>query len=403
MSTDPEKILEDVRSRVVRMHGDLLLSLGNQGYHRVAKAIREETRAVLGRVDEDVEDEVIAHLIGLGPVDKLRRDPDVSEIMINAPDEIYVERCGRIERTDLAYRSVEDVENVLHRIVQQCGRRVNFSSPLVDASLPDGSRVNAIVPPAAKCPVITIRRFVRKVFTTDDLVANNFLTPEMVMFLQILVRGKANIVVCGATGCGKTTFLRWLAGFLPPEERIIVIEDTRELNLDHPHCVSLEATDKAGIYELMINALRMRPDRIILGEVRGAEAFELLQAMGTGHEGSLTTVHANYGKQEAVHRLVRAMLRAGGITSEELEGMVAETVDFLVFVKRFPDGMRRVVHVTQVESDRGRPAFRDIYRYRRLNDRHERVGTVSSALVDRLAENLGEVPANIPAIGGGRP
>jgi len=396
-----EGILEQVRRRVVRKHGDALLSANGTAYQVVTDAIRRETRSVLKREDPAVEEKVVAYLVGLGPVDALLKDPDVSEVMINCHDEIYVERNGRIEKTDLAYRDEEEVLNVLYRIVQRCGRKVNFSSPLVDARLPDGSRVNAVIPPASLNPVITIRRFVRKVFTTEDLIRDNFLSEEMVAFFEALIRGKANVVVCGATGCGKTTFLRWLAGFIPSSERLVTIEDTRELNLDHPHCISLEATDKAGIYELMINALRMRPDRIILGEVRGAEAFELLQAMGTGHEGSLTTVHANYGKMEAVHRLVRAMVKAGGVTSEELEAQVAETIDFLVFVKRFPDGSRQVVHVSQVESDRGRPVFRDVYRYRKSLNRHEFVGPVSPELAERLRENLDELPAH-PAFGGVR-
>jgi pilus assembly protein CpaF len=207
------------------------------------------------------------------------------------------------------------------------------------------------------------------------------------------VTGKANVVVAGAAGSGKTTFLRWLAGFIPPSERIITIEDTRELALNHPHVISLEASEKADIYDLMINSLRMRPDRIILGEVRGAEAFELLQAMGTGHEGSLTTVHANYGKMQAVHRLVRAMLRVGGVTPEELTAMIAETIDILVFVKRFSDGRRRLLHVSQVTSDEGRPVFRDLYRYRFQDDTHVAVGTVTAELAERLAENLeGQLP-----------
>lgn len=397
---DTAKVIEEVRKRVVRKHGDLLVSLDGGGPVVIPDIIRKETRAYLKREDPELEETVVSYLVGLGPVDTLLNDPEVSEVMINAPDEIYIERNGRIEKTDISFKDAEEVMNILHRIVQRCGRRVNFSSPLVDARLPDGSRVNAIVPPASLNPVITIRRFVRKVFTTEDLIASNFLSPEMVPFFETIVQGKANIVICGATGSGKTTFLRWLAGFIPKTERIITIEDTRELNLDHPHCIPLEASDKAGIYELMINSLRMRPDRIILGEVRGAEAFELLQAMGTGHEGSLTSVHANYGKMEAVHRLVRAMVKAGGVTSEELEGMVAETIDFLVFVKRFPDGSRRIVHVSQMSSVKGHPEFNDIFCYRKKNDSHECVGSVSGELIARMSENLpGDIP-DLRAFGG---
>lgn len=396
---DFDAILNEVRKRVVRKYGDLLVN--DQTHKDVDEAIRKEARTVLGGADHDLEDAIVAHLVGLGPVDRLLRDPDVSEIMINAPDEIYVERNGRVEKSDLAYRDADEVLSVLYRIVQRCGRKVNFSSPLVDARLPDGSRVNAIIPPSSQHPVITIRRFVRKVFSTKELVETGFISEEMVPFFETVVRGKANIVICGATGCGKTTFLRWLCGFIYPSERLLTIEDTRELNLDHEHCISLEATPKAGIHDLMINALRMRPDRIILGEVRGAEAFELLQAMGTGHEGSLTSIHANYGKMEAIHRLIRAMIKAGGVTVEELEAMISESIDLLVFVKRYPDGSRRVVHVTQVESERGRPVFRDIFRYRKGKNLHERVGSISDDLTARLRDNLLTEAPKLAVLGSG--
>ena len=392
---DISKLIEKVREKVVRKYGDLLLS---DDESRVVEAIKQETRHVLGREDPAIEDEVVANLIGLGPADKYLRDPEVNEIMINGPKDIFIEKEGRILKTDCVYASEEEVLNVLYRIVQRCGRKINFSSPLVDARLPDGSRVNAIIPPAAPYPTITIRKFTTKTFTTKDLLKQNFMTSEMAEFFSTIVRGKANIVVAGATGCGKTTFIRWMCNFIPPEERLITIEDTRELQLDHPHCIPLEVSDKADVYRLMINALRMRPDRIILGEVRGAEAFELLQAMGTGHEGSITSVHSNYGKMAAVHRLVRAMIKVGGVTAEELEAMVAETVDILVFVKRFPDGARRIVHVSQMESDRGKPVFNDIFRYSHLTGKHEKVGRISDELAERLRENILE---DLPkAVGG---
>lgn len=378
-----------VRTQVVKKYGGELLGSGAQ----VAEAIRREVRAITGKEDKELEDRVVACLIGLGPVDPFLYDETVNEIMINGPDTVYVERNGRLEKTEAKFASEEDVVNIVYRIVQQCGRRINFSEPLVNARLPDGSRLNAVIPPASQYPVVTIRKFVRKAFTTEELIRQRFLSSEMATFFRAAVTGKANVVVAGAAGSGKTTFLRWLAGFIPPSERIITIEDTRELALNHPHVISLEASEKADIYDLMINSLRMRPDRIILGEVRGAEAFELLQAMGTGHEGSLTTVHANYGKMQAVHRLVRAMLRVGGVTPEELTAMIAETIDILVFVKRFSDGRRRLLHVSQVTSDEGRPVFRDLYRYRFQDDTHVAVGTVTAELAERLAENLeGQLP-----------
>jgi len=390
------EILPTIREQLIKKHGALLSETGREA--ELKQAIAKELKSLKKDADPETVDEVAAYLIGLGPVDKLLKDPLVSEIMVNRYDEVFLERNGIIEKTDLSYPSEEDLRNVLDRIVQRCGRRINYSSPIVDARLPDGSRVNAVIPPASDNTVITIRRFVKLTFTTEDLIKTSFLTHEIAELLRILVEGKANILVCGATGCGKTTFLRWLAGFVPTSERLITIEDTKELALKHPHCISLEASDKAGIYELMINALRMRPDRIILGEVRGEEAFELLQAMGTGHEGSITTVHANFGKTEAIQRLVRAMLKVQGVTFEELEAMVAEVLDFIIFLKRFPDGSRRLVHITQVKSERGKPVFNDIYRYNRMKNQHIQLGVVTPELVERLQENLrGEMPKH-PAI-----
>ncbi|WP_051276490.1 CpaF family protein [Desulfovirgula thermocuniculi] len=359
--------------------------------------VRKEVRAVLGRADPAVEREVLCRLLGLGPIEPLLADPEVSEIMVNGPHQIYVERNGAIELTGLSYTDGEELMNAIYRIMQFCGRRINFSSPLEDARLPDGSRVNAVVPPVTDYPVLTIRKFVRKVFRTADLLQQGSISPDMVWFFEAAVKGKANTVVCGATSSGKTTFLRWLTTFLPKSERIITIEDMRELNLDHPHCVAMEATDKADIHRLTVNALRMRPDRIIIGEVRGAEAFELLQAMGTGHEGSLTTVHANYTVSEAVHRLIRAMIRAGGVTAEELEYMICETIELFVFVKRLPDGTRRVVRVAEVEGWKDGPVARDIFIFR--DGTHRCVSPVSGKLARKLRENMDAELPDIPAFG----
>jgi len=321
----------------------------------------------------------------LGPIEALLNDPEVSEIMVNGHDRIFVEKRGSIILTDLHYRNNDDLMNVLYRIMQKCGRRINFSSPLEDARLPDGSRVHAVVPPITDYPVITIRKFIRQVFDTDELLEFGTISQDMVPFFDAVVKGKANIIICGAANSGKTTFLRWLTTFIPPEERIITIEDMRELNLSHPHNVAMEANERVSIHELMINSLRMRPDRIIIGEVRGKETFELLQAMGTGHEGSLTTVHANYDINEAVHRLIRAMIQAGNVTAEELEYMICETMDLFVFVKRFPNGMRKVVKVVQVEGWNNGPVSRDIFIYR---NGHKCVGHLNESLLNKIRDNL---------------
>lgn len=340
---------------------------------------------------------MISYLIGLGPVEKYLYQPDVNEIMINRRNEIWIEISGREkERADVEFASDEELFSFVQRIVHRCGRRVNFNKPLVDARLPDGSRVNIVVAPVSPNPVVTIRRFLVNYFNEKDLVDQGYMSAEMATFFKYVVRGKLNIIICGATGSGKTTFLRFLASYIPKNERLVVIEDTRELALDHNHVVSLEASDKASIYDLMVNALRMRPDRIILGEVRGAEAFELLQAMGTGHEGSLTSLHANFGKMEAVHRLVRAMIRIGGVKAEDLVPQIAETIDMTIFIKKLPNGKRRITHVTEVMNRDGSPAFNDIYRYDYINEKHVAVGKLSDALLERMRENLLGEP--LPAI-----
>jgi pilus assembly protein CpaF len=395
---NPDEVLEVVRRLLVEKYGERLASANGD----VAELVRRQTRKVLGGEDPDIEDYVVSWIVGLGPVDQLFKDPLVSEVMINGPHKIFIEREGRIELTDLRYRDDEEVLNVIWRLVQRCGRRINFSNPLVDARLPDGSRVNAVVPPSAPFPCVTIRRFVRRTFATEDLLEMGFFTEEIAEFLAACVEGKANIVVAGATGSGKTTLVRWLCDFIPAVERVITIEDTLELGLEREHVVALEATDKAGIYELMINALRMRPDRIILGEVRGKEAFELLQAMGTGHDGSITSVHTNYNKQAAIQRIVRAALRAGGVSAGELQEMIAEVIDLLVFVERLRDGSRKLVGVSQVIPEEGKPAFRDLYLYRYAEGRHECVGEVTEELKEKVAKNLvsGKLPS-VRAFGGG--
>lgn len=325
----------------------------------------------------------------LGPIETLVNDPEISEIMVNGYDGIYVEKDGSIEKTKYKYGNDEDLMNAVYRIMQQCGRRINFTSPLEDARLPDGSRVHAVVPPITEYPVLTIRKFVRKVYSTSELLEFGTICPDMAPFFDTVVKGKANIIICGATGSGKTTFLRWLATFIPVTERLITIEDMRELNLDNDHCVAMESNDKVDIHQLMINSLRMRPDRIIIGEVRGKETFELLQAMGTGHEGSLTTVHANYSLMEAVHRLMRAMIQAGNVTAEELEYMICETMDLFVFVKRLPDGLRKIVRVVQLEGWNNGAVYRDIF------SGHECVGHLNDDLCSKLQNNLN---ANLPDI-----
>jgi len=393
---DFQEILKKIRYRVVKKYGNLFLE-DYENREKKEEVIRRETRELVGWEDRDLEESLISYLIGLGPVEKYLYQPDVNEIMINRRNEIWIELAGKEkELVDVAFENDEELFAFVQRIVHRCGRRVNFNKPLVDARLPDGSRVNIITAPVSQNPVVTIRRFVVNYFNEGELVDQGYMSTEMATFFKYVVKGKLNIVICGATGSGKTTFLRFLASYIPENERLIVIEDTRELALDNAHVVSLEASDKAGIYDLMVNALRMRPDRIILGEVRGAEAFELLQAMGTGHEGSLTSLHANYGKMEAVHRLVRAMIRIGGTKAEDLVPQIAETIDMTIFIKKLPNGKRRITNITEVINKDGSPVFNDIYRFDYVNEKHMAVGKLSDGLLERMCENL--LWEHLPAI-----
>src|SRR5437899_10770327 len=271
---------------------------------------REERRQLVREIADDI--------LGYGPLEPLLRDDDVTEVMVNGADRIYVERAGKIEPAHTAFVDDAHVLRIIDKIVSQVGRRIDESSPMVDARLPDGSRVNAIIPPLAlRGPTLTIRKFARDPYTIDDLIGFGTSTPEAASFLSACVRGKLNVLISGGTGTGKTTTLNALSAFVPNDERIVTIEDAAELQLQQHHVITLEARPpniegeaEVRIRELVRNALRMRPDRIIVGEVRGAETLDMLQAMNTGHEGSLTTIHAN-SPRDALSRLETLVMTAG--------------------------------------------------------------------------------------------
>jgi pilus assembly protein CpaF len=302
---------------------------------------------------------VVDRVVGLGPLEPLLADPTISEIMVNDPQNVFVERAGRIERQAVAFRDEAHLRHVIDRIVGPIGRRVDESSPLVDARLPDGSRVNVIVPPLAlRGPTITIRKFSREPFTLERLVALGTLSAAMAGFLAEAVRSRVSLVVSGGTGSGKTSTLNALGLCIPPGERLITIEDSAELQLGHPHIVSLEARPpnlegqgEIPIRTLVRNALRMRPDRIIVGEVRGGEAFDMLQAMNTGHRGSLTTLHAN-SPADALVRLESMVLMAGlELPVSAIRRMISGAIELIVQQDRLPDGRRVITAV--VEMARG--------------------------------------------------
>jgi pilus assembly protein CpaF len=298
---------------------------------------------------------------GYGPLDPLLRDGDVTEIMVNAPQEVYVERRGRIERTSVRFRDQAHVLQVVERILAPLGRRVDESSPMVDARLPSGARVNVIVPPVAVRGVaVTIRKFAPDAYRMVDLVQAGTLSAEMAAFLEAAVDSRLNVVVSGGTGSGKTTMLNALSSFIPADQRIVTIEDAAELHLQQDHVVSLEARPanaegrgEVVIRQLVINALRMRPDRIIVGEVRGGEALDMLQAMNTGHDGSLTTAHAN-SPRDLLSRLETMVLLSGAeLPLRAIRQQIVAAVDLIVHVRRGRDGRRRVESVTEVTGMEG--------------------------------------------------
>ncbi len=319
--------------------------------------------------------DVLREALGLGPIEKLLADPEVSEIMVNNKDEIFVERAGRLMRdTELSFTSNEQVVNVIGRIVHPIGRRIDESSPLVDARLKDGSRVNAIIPPLAlRGPSITIRKFMQKRLTDEDLIRFGSVTPAIATFLRFAVHGKRNIVIAGGTGSGKTTLLNVLSNYIPDNERVVTIEDSAELKLYQPNLVSLESRPAniegkgaIPIRELVKNALRMRPDRIVVGECRSGETLDMLQAMNTGHDGSLTTLHANNPK-DAVLRIETMVMMAGfDLPVRVIRMQVASAVHIFVQQNRLTDGSRRVMNVSEVVGvENDEVQLKDIFVFRR--------------------------------------
>jgi pilus assembly protein CpaF len=315
---------------------------------------REERRQVTREITDDI--------LGYGPLEPLLRDDSITEVMVNAFDKVYIEREGKIERTPVTFVDNAHLLRIIDKIVSQVGRRVDEASPMVDARLPDGSRVNAIIPPLSlKGPTLTIRKFSRDPYTMDDLISFGSVSPKAAQFLAACVKGKLNILISGGTGTGKTTTLNATSAFIPGDERIVTIEDAAELQLQQEHVITLESRPpniegqgEIRIRELVRNALRMRPDRIIVGEVRGPETLDMLQAMNTGHEGSLTTIHANTPR-DALSRLETLVMTAGvELPHRAIREQISSAFDLLVQIARLVDGSRRITHITEVmrmESD----------------------------------------------------
>lgn len=372
------------------------LLLDSLDLSRIAGLTDDELRADIRRLSESILrgrpdlttgvdeerliDELVAESFGLGPLEPYMQDPDVTDILVNGPYEVYVERFGRLQETNTVFADDEHLMQIIGRIVARVGRRIDEQTPMVDARLPDGSRVNAIIPPLALSgPVLSIRRFGHRPLEINDLLVRGSICPEMVQVLEAAIEGRINVMISGGTGAGKTTLLNNLSRFIPAGERVVTIEDSAELKLQRKHVVSLETRTPTseGIgsvtqRDLVRNALRMRPDRIVIGEVRGGEALDMLQAMNTGHEGSLTTIHAN-DTQDALSRLEVMVSMAGfDVPVTVVRKYIASAITLVIHVARLKGGARRVTRVSEVAGlDNGEYLVHDLFGYKQCGvDEH---------------------------------
>ena len=346
-----------------------ILSTKNQDVHAIEQVIDTYVQKVIdsnpfsmprgdrSRIISEIRDD----MLGLGPIESLLKDDSVTEIMVNGSQKIFVERMGKLTLTDIRFHNDDHLMNIIERILSPLGRRIDESSPLVDARLDDGSRVNIIIPPLSLIgPVVTIRKFSRTPLTLDNLINFGTLDRRMAKFLQLCINARINILVSGGTGSGKTTTLNALSSFVSPNERIVTIEDAAELQLQQPHVVTLESrppniegSGQITIRDLVRNALRMRPDRIIVGEVRSEEALDMLQAMNTGHDGSLTTAHAN-SPRDALSRLETMVMMAGfDLPIRAIREQISSAIDLIIHQGRIKDGSRKVTHITEVQHIEG--------------------------------------------------
>jgi len=359
-----EKAAQQLFDRIGTRINDSELS--EEKLHAIARdellnIVSEEQVPLTAQERTALIDEIGADVLGYGPLERLLDDPDISEIMVNGPDRIYVERNGRLQLEGTVFTGEPQLRRVIERIVSRVGRRIDEASPLVDARLADGSRVNAIIPPlAVNGSSLTVRKFARDPYVVEDLVGFGTLTDEMAELLEACVLGRLNVIVSGGTGTGKTTLLNVLSSFIPEDERIVTIEDAVELQLQQDHVVRLESRPsniegkgEITIRELVRNSLRMRPDRIIVGECRAGETLDMLQAMNTGHEGSLSTVHAN-SPRDAVSRLETLVLMAGmDLPLRAVREQISSAIDLIVQISRLKDGTRRITQITEVQGMEG--------------------------------------------------
>ena len=356
-----KKLLDTLRTKIVENLIDKEIPEGKD----VSEFINDEIdQTIFGYDLTNLERSHLFNLIdneinGFGPLTELLKDKNVTEIMVNSPEDIYIEIDGQLIKDDgVSFINDEHIVRTIQRLIEPLGRTIDAANPMVDSRLADGSRINAVIPPlSTKGPVITIRKFKESMSDIEELIRIGTLTPYMARFLEASVKGKLNIIVCGGTGSGKTTLLNILSGFISPDERIITIEDAAELKLNQSHVISLETRTtnyesggEVTIRDLVINSLRMRPDRIIVGEVRGKEAFDMLQAMNTGHDGSLTTLHAN-GCEDALNRLETMILMAGlEIPVKAIREYINSAIDIVVNIERMSDGKRKVTSISEIKG-----------------------------------------------------
>lgn len=364
---------------------------------------------VVSRVERDqMMGMIMADILGYGPIQPLLDRDDITEVMVNGPHMIYIELKGKLTLTDVKFVDNEHVLRVIERIVAPLGRRIDESSPMVDARLPDGSRVNAIIPPLSLVgPCVTIRKFRKDPLRVDDLIRYGSITPEFAQFLRAAVVAGTNIIVSGGTGSGKTTFLNMLSSFIPDGERILTIEDAAELQLQQPHTVRLESRPaniegkgRVGIRDLVVNALRMRPDRIVVGECRSSEALDMLQAMNTGHDGSLTTVHSN-GARDTLNRIETMVLMAGmDLPLRAIRQQIASAVQLIVHQERMRDGTRKVVQCSEVVGMEGETiVMQDVFRFEQtgIDDHGKILGELRpTGLRPRVNDRIEEAGIHLP-------
>ena len=363
------------------------------------------SRQMRNRLVSDMADEIL----GFGPIEPLLRDPTVTEVMVNRPDQVYCERFGKLELTDIQFRDLEHIRHVIDKIVTPLGRRVDESSPMVDARLPDGSRVNAIISPLSlNGPVLTIRKFSVDPYTVEDLIGFGTITQGMAAFLAACVKIKLNILVSGGSGAGKTTLLNVLSSFIPEGERVVTVEDAAELKLHQPHVVRLESRPpniegkgEIKIRDLVRNCLRMRPDRIVVGEVRGGEALDMLQAMNTGHEGSISTVHSNTPR-DALARLETMVIMSGmDLPSRAIREQVAAAIHMIVQIGRLSDGSRKVISVTEIQGMEGNViVLQDLFAFQQkgIGEGGKVLGTMqATGMVPRFIDRFNASGIHLPA------